>query len=74
MVEDWRDTLSGHGGRTCGALLTAVSMVEPQKPRAAGFAKFGPQNSAMRFRKESEAAHDTIMKGVLRRSNFMWSV
>jgi hypothetical protein len=32
-------------GRACDALLTVVSVVEPQNHPVAGFTKFGPQNS-----------------------------
>jgi hypothetical protein len=42
-VEDWRDTCPPHGGHACSALLTMVSVVEPQHHLAAGFVEFGPQ-------------------------------
>jgi hypothetical protein len=44
-------------------------MVEPQNHPAllmAGFTKFGPQNSMMRFRRESEVACGIIAKGASR--------
>jgi hypothetical protein len=49
-IEYWRDTCPGRGGRACGALLTTVLVDAPQNHPAAGFAKFGPQNSTMWFR------------------------
>jgi hypothetical protein len=41
-VEDWRDTCLGRGGHACDALLTIVSVVEPENHLVAGFTKFGP--------------------------------
>jgi hypothetical protein len=35
----------------------------------AGFIEFGPQNSAVQFHRESEAAHDIIGKGASKQSN-----
>jgi hypothetical protein len=46
-VEDWGYTCLGCGGRTCGALLMEVLVVEPQNHPATGFVEFGPQNSAV---------------------------
>jgi hypothetical protein len=43
-----------------------VSVVEPQNHLAqqfAGFIGFGLQNSAIRFQRESNTAHDVITKG-----------
>jgi hypothetical protein len=69
--------LTGHvsrtWGRACDALLTAVSVVEPQNHPVAGFTKFGPQNSMVRFPWKSEATHGIIAKCASRRSNFVWS-
>jgi hypothetical protein len=48
-------------------------LVESQNHPAAGFAEFGPQNSVMRFRRESKTACGLIAKSACRRSNFMWS-
>jgi hypothetical protein len=50
--------------------------VEPQNHpalRMVGFTGFGPQNSAVWFPQEPETTHGIIVKGVSRRSNFMWS-
>jgi hypothetical protein len=47
-------------------LPSIVSMVAPQNHLAlqfAGFAEFGSENLAMRFRQELEVARDIIMKG-----------
>jgi hypothetical protein len=71
VVEDWQDMCPGRGGRACGALLTAVLVVEPQNHQAYGFAEFGTQNSALRFWRKSEASHGVITKGMSRRSNFV---
>jgi hypothetical protein len=71
-VEDCWDTCLGRGTHACGALLTAISMVEPQNHPTPGFAEFGPQNSMVRFQRESEAACGVIEKGASRRSNFTW--
>jgi hypothetical protein len=53
-----------------------VLMDEPQNHPAvqmAGFVEFVPQNSVVRFWRESRVAHGVIMKGVSRRNNFVWS-
>jgi hypothetical protein len=52
-------------------------VVEPQNHPVllmVGFIKFGPQNLAVQFLRESEAGHDVIGKGASRRSNFVWSM
>jgi hypothetical protein len=57
-IENWWDTCLGRGGHACGALLTVVSVVEPQNHpalRRASFTEFGPQNSVVRFWWEPEA-------------------
>jgi hypothetical protein len=54
------------GGRVWSMLPSIVSMVAPQNHLAlqfAGFAEFGSENLAMRFRQELEVARDIIMKG-----------
>jgi hypothetical protein len=54
-----------------------VSVVEPTKHpllQFAGFARFGPQNPVVRFRRESRTSCGIITKGMSRRSNFMMSV
>jgi hypothetical protein len=51
-------------------------VVEPQNLptlRMALFTEFGPQNSAVRFRQESETARGVIVKGVSSKRNFVWS-
>jgi hypothetical protein len=58
-------------GRACGALLMAVSVVEPQNHPVIAFIEFRPQNTEVWFQHESTAAHGIIAKGVSRRSNFM---
>jgi hypothetical protein len=58
-------------GRACSALLTVVSVVEPQYHPIANFAEFGPQNSVVRFQQESDATCGIIEKGASRRKNFV---
>jgi hypothetical protein len=41
-------------------------MVKPQNYPPAGFDEFGPQNSAVLFQRESEAARDVIAKNASR--------
>jgi hypothetical protein len=51
-------------------------VVEPQNLptlRMARFTEFGPQNLAVKFRQESEAARCVIVKGVSSRRNIVWS-
>jgi hypothetical protein len=49
-------------------------VVEPQNHLVAGFVKFGPQNSVVRFWQESKEAHGVVTKVASRQSNFVWSV
>jgi hypothetical protein len=52
-------------------------VVEPQTYpalRRDDFAEFGPQNSSVRFWRESKAVHGVITKGASRRSNFVKSM
>jgi hypothetical protein len=52
-------------------------VVEPQNHLVlgtAGFTEFGPQNSVVRFRRESGVARGIIAKDASRRNNFVWSM
>jgi hypothetical protein len=66
VVKDRRDTCPGRGGRTCGALLTAVWWLILEKPPSAtddGFStEFGLKTRRWRFRWGSEAARGVIMR------------
>jgi hypothetical protein len=58
-VADWRDMCPGHRGRACGALLTTVwrlSLKTTQHHVWRVSIEFGPKNSVVRFRWESEEA------------------
>jgi hypothetical protein len=74
MVEDSWDTCPRRGGRTCGAILTAVWWFGPQNHlalRMTGFAEFGSQNSAAMV---PVGIGGGTTKGASRQSNFVWSM
>ena len=72
MVEDWRDTRlivkDVHEVRCSRQVWWFGSQNHPAL-RMAGFAEFGPQNSAVAVPEGTVAAHGVIAEGASRRSN-----
>jgi hypothetical protein len=74
-TENWRDTCPVHGGCARVAILTVVSMVEPQNHlalRTMGFRLgFGLKTQQWQFGWKLEAARGVITEGASIRSNSM---
>jgi hypothetical protein len=76
-VENWWDTCPGHGGCAHCAILTAVWWLSIKNTMRCGWRillSLGLKTRWRRFWREPVEVRGITVKGVSRRSNFVWSV